>query len=319
MAAIRTEGLSKHYGAVKALDNLNLEVPENVVFGFLGPNGAGKTTTVKLLTGFARPTAGRAWVAGQAVGDDRLAFQSRIGLLPDVPAFYDWMSGREFLHMVGELHRLPHPEIKKRAEELLDTVELGQAGGRRIGGYSRGMRQRLGIAQALVNRPSVLFMDEPTSALDPMGRREVLTLITRLRESATVFMSTHILSDVERVCDMVGIVDRGTLITVSSVEDLRQRFTGSVFEMEFMEDPGRFRDSLKELPWLTGPEIVLHGGASVLRVKAVDVDRARKELPRLIGQSGLTLTRYELVLPSIEDIFVDILTKGGGLAPGEGR
>ncbi len=295
---------------MKALDNLSLEVPENVVFGFLGPNGAGKTTTVKLLTGFARPTAGRAWVAGEAVGGDRGGFRSVIGLLPDVPAFYDWMTGREFLQMVGELHHLPRPEINRRAEELLETVELGKSGGRRIGGYSRGMRQRLGIAQALVNRPRVLFMDEPTSALDPMGRREVLSLIMRLRESATVFMSTHILSDVERVCDMVGIVDKGTLITVSSVDDLRRKFTGSVFEMEFMEDPGPFREALARVPWLAQPEIVLHGAARVLRVKAVDVDRARKELPRMIGESGLTLTRYELVLPSIEDIFVDILTRG---------
>ncbi len=293
------------------MDNLNLEVPEKVVFGFLGPNGAGKTTTVKLLTGFARPTAGRAWVAGQAVGGGGQGLRSLIGLLPDVPAFYDWMTGREFLQMVGELHRLPRPEGRRRAEELLETVELGKSGGRRIGGYSRGMRQRLGIAQALVNRPRVLFMDEPTSALDPMGRREVLSLITRLRESATVFMSTHILSDVERVCDMVGIVDRGILLIVSSVEDLRQRFTGSVFEMEFVEDPGPFYESLKGVPWLAGPEIVAHGGASVLRVKAVDVDRARKELPRLIGESGLTLTRYELVLPTIEDIFVDIVNRRG--------
>lgn len=309
MAAIRTEGLSKHYGAVKALDHLDLEVPENVVFGFLGPNGAGKTTTIKLLTGFARPTAGRAWVAGEAVGDDRPGFRSMIGLLPDVPAFYDWMSGREFLHLVGELHRLPRAEVKRRADELLEMVDLVQAGGRRIGGYSRGMRQRLGIAQALVNRPRVLFMDEPTSALDPIGRREVLSLITRLRQSATVFMSTHILSDVERVCDMVGIVDKGALIAVSPVEDLRRKFAGSVFEMEFMEDPGPFRDALTRVSWLAAPEIVLHGAARVLRVKAVDVDRARKELPRMIAESGLTLTRYELVLPSIEDIFVDIMTR----------
>ena len=296
---------------MKALDNLSLEVPENVVFGFLGPNGAGKTTTVKLLTGFARPTAGRAWVAGEAVGGDRGGFRSVIGLLPDVPAFYDWMTGREFLQMVGELHHLPRPEINRRAEELLETVELGKSGGRRIGGYSRGMKQRLGIAQALVNRPRVLFMDEPTSALDPIGRRDVLSLITRLRQTATVFMSTHILSDVERVCDMVGIVDKGVLITVSSMDDLRQRFTGSVFEMEFMEDPGPFRESLQKVPWLTGPEIVAHGGASVLRVKAADVDRARKELPRVIGESGLTLTRYELVLPTIEDIFMDIVNRRG--------
>lgn len=310
MAAIRTEGLTKHYGTVKALENLNLEVPENVVFGFLGPNGAGKTTTVKLLTGFARPTAGRAWVAGEAVGDGSLALQSKIGLLPDVPAFYDWMSGREFLHLVGELHHLPRSEIRQRAEELLDTVELSKAGNRRIGGYSRGMRQRLGIAQALVNRPKVLFMDEPTSALDPMGRREVLALMTRLRETATIFMSTHILSDVERVCDMVGIVDKGTLITVSSVEALQKKYAHSVFEMEFMEDARPFMESLKNVPWLAEPELVLLGSTPMLRVRAVDVDRARKGLPRLIGESGLTLTRYEMSLPSIEDIFVDILTRG---------
>lgn len=193
MTAIRTEDLSKYYGTIKALDNLNLEVPENVVFGFLGPNGAGKTTTVKLLTGFSRPTSGRAWVAGEKVGSGNLTLQAKTGLLPDVPAFYDWMSGREFLHLVGELHHLPQTEIRRRTEELLGLVELGKAGNRRISGYSRGMRQRLGIAQALVNRPTVLFMDEPTSALDPIGRREVLGLILRLRETATIFMSTHIL------------------------------------------------------------------------------------------------------------------------------
>lgn len=310
MAAISTEGLSKHYGSVKALDNLTLEVPENVVFGFLGPNGAGKTTTVKLLTGFARPTAGRAQVAGEIIGDGNLALQAKIGLLPDVPAFYDWMTGREFLHMVGELHLLPRSEIRRRSEELLNTVDLVKAGNRRIGGYSRGMRQRLGIAQALVNRPRVLFMDEPTSALDPMGRREVLALITRLRENATIFMSTHILSDVERVCDMVGIVEKGKLVTVSSVEALQKKYARSLFEMEFMEDAGSFVESLQSVPWLADPELVLQGGTPVVRVMAVDIDRARRELPRLISESGLTLIRYELSLPSVEDIFVQILTGG---------
>jgi ABC-2 type transport system ATP-binding protein len=308
IAAISAEGLSKHYGSVKALDNLNLEVPENVVFGFLGPNGAGKTTTVKLLTGFARPTAGRAWVAGESVGDGGLGLQTKIGLLPDVPAFYDWMSGREFLHMVGELHHLRRPEIRRRTEDLLDLVDLGKAGNRRVGGYSRGMRQRLGIAQALINRPRVLFMDEPTSALDPIGRREVLALITHLRESATIFMSTHILSDVDRVCDLVGIIDKGILVTVSSVEDLQRKYARSVFEMEFMEDAAPFVESLKSVSWLAEPEVVLRNGTPVVLVKAVDVDHARRELPRLISESGLTLTHYELALPSIEDIFVEIFT-----------
>ncbi len=310
MTAIDVRGLSKYYGPVKALDNLNLEVPENAVFGFLGPNGAGKTTTIKLLTGFARPTAGEARVAGEKVGDGNLGLQVKIGLLPDVPAFYDWMTGREFMQFVGELHHLTPDDIKKRTEELLELVELKKAGNRRVGGYSRGMRQRLGIAQALINRPKVLFLDEPTSALDPIGRREVLKLILRLKENTTIFMSSHILSDVERVCSMVGIINKGKLITVSSVEALQKKYARSVFEMEFMEDAGQFVESLKKIPWLAEPAIVVDNGTPQVKVRALDIDRARKELPRVIGESGLTLTRYELSLPSIEDIFVEILTNG---------
>ena len=312
MTAIRTENLSKYYGQVKALDNLNMEVPDNVVFGFLGPNGAGKTTTVKLLTGFSRPTTGSAWVAGKKVGDGNLELQSKTGFLPDVPAFYNWMTGRDFLRFVGELHGLPHNEIRQRSVELLKLVELAKAGSRRIGGYSRGMRQRLGIAQALINRPQVLFMDEPTSALDPIGRREVLELILHLRESATIFMSTHILSDVERVCDMVGVVNNGQLITVATIDELRQKYTHSAFEMEFLEDATAFAASLKEIDWLTNPKLTVENGTPILRVGAVDIERARRDLPRLISESGLTLTRYELALPNLEEIFMEILGNGEG-------
>jgi ABC-2 type transport system ATP-binding protein len=311
LTAIKTEGLSKKFGAVTALDQLNLEVPDNVVFGFLGPNGAGKTTTVRLLTGFSRPTSGRAWVAGERVGDGNLALQAKTGLLPDVPSFYPWMSGREFLLFVGDLHQLPPGERRKRADELLELVDLRKAAGRRIGGYSRGMRQRLGIAQALVNRPRVLFMDEPTSALDPVGRREMLTLIQRLRETSTVFMSTQILSDVERVCNLVGVVDKGRLLTMSTVEGLQKKYARSVFEIEFIEDATSFAASLRGLPWLTEPKLAMESGTQTLRVRALDLDRARKELPHLIANSGLTLSRYELVLPGLEDIFMMILSAGG--------
>jgi ABC-2 type transport system ATP-binding protein len=311
LTAIKTEGLRKRYGNVVALDGMDLEVPDNAVFGFLGPNGAGKTTTVKLLTGFARPTSGAAWVAGEKVGNDNLNIQACTGLLPDVPAFYDWMKGQEFLDYVGDLHRLPRPEIKKRTAELLELVDLKKAGYRRIGSYSRGMRQRLGIAQALVNRPKVLFMDEPTSALDPIGRREVLELVHRLRESATIFMSTHILSDVERVCDLVGIIDKGKLLTVATMEELRRQYTHSVFEIEFMEDARPFVEKLKKVEWLAEPQIVVENGTPVLKVRAVDMERARRELPQLIAGSGLTLARYELGLPSLEEIFVEILASGG--------
>jgi ABC-2 type transport system ATP-binding protein len=307
LIAIKAEELTKCYGTVKALHKLNLEVPENVVFGFLGPNGAGKSTTIKLLTAFSQPTSGRAFIAGEKVTSDNLALRAKIGFLPDVPAFYDWMTGREFLQLVGELHSLSPNEVKKRAEEMLDMVELKKAGNRRIGGYSRGMRQRLGIAQALMNRPKVIFMDEPTSALDPIGRREVLELVSRLKQTATIFMSTHILSDVERVCDMVGIINKGNLITVSSVSDLQKQYTCSMFEMEFQEDGSRFVESLKQIPWLTKPEFIADHGHPMVRVTAVDIGRAKKELPQVIGECGLTLTRYELVMPDLEDIFVNVI------------
>jgi len=307
LIAIKTEQLTKFYGIVKALHELNLEVPENVVFGFLGPNGAGKSTTIKLLTAFAQPTSGRAFVAGEEVTGDNLALRAKIGFLPDVPAFYDWMTGREFLHLVGELHSLSAKEVKNRTEEMLEMVELKKAGNRRIAGYSRGMRQRLGIAQALINHPKVIFMDEPTSALDPIGRREVLELVSRLKQTATIFMSTHILSDVERVCDMVGIINKGHLITVSSVSDLQKQYTCSMFEMEFQEDGSRFVEALKQIPWLSKPEFVPDHGRPMVRVTAVDIARAKKELPHVIGESGLTLTRYELVMPDLEDIFVNVI------------
>jgi ABC-2 type transport system ATP-binding protein len=189
-------------------------------------------------------------------------------------------------------------------------VELTKYGHRRAGAYSRGMRQRLGIAQALMNRPQVLFLDEPTSALDPLGHREVLNLILRLRENTTIFMSSHNLSDIERVCDMVGIVNKGKLITVSTVDALQKKYARSIFEMEFLEDAGQFVESLKKISWLAEPTIVSANGTPILRLRAIDIERARKELPRLIAESGLTMTRYEMMLPSIEDIFAEIITGG---------
>ena len=310
METIQCQGLTKRYGNIVALDDLNLVVEERSVFGFLGPNGAGKTTTIRLLTGLSLPSAGTARVADEEVTSNSQALRSKIGYLPDVPAFYEWMTGREFLHFVGEIHRLPAWERNKRADEILDLVDLQEAAGRRIGGYSRGMKQRLGIAQALINRPEVLFMDEPTSALDPIGRRDVLLLIERLSQETTIFMSTHILSDVERVCDTVGIIDRGKLVTQSTVEELRQRYARSAFELEFEEDATPLLAGLDAIPWLEKWEMATVNETPVLRIQARDVDRAKRELLQLVAASGLTLLRYELTLPSLEDIFVELMGNG---------
>jgi ABC-2 type transport system ATP-binding protein len=305
LPAIKCENLTKHFGKVVALEGLNLEVEEHSIFGFLGPNGAGKTTTVKMLMGLSQPTAGKAWINGGEIGSAGL--RSRIGFLPDVPAFYNWMSGREYMRFTAELHHLPSGEGNRRCEELLELVELKKAAARKIGGYSRGMKQRLGLAQALVNRPSVLFLDEPCSALDPMGRRDVLELIQRLKENTTVFMSTHILSDVERVCDSVGIINKGKLVTVSSVEDLRARYTTSRFELEFEEDPALLVATLQVQPWVTKAEKMIINQSPLVQVQAKNVVVAKKEIPQMIVASGLTLLRYELTHPSLEEIFVELV------------
>jgi len=311
METIRCQGLTKRYGNIIALDDLSLAVEEKSVFGFLGPNGAGKTTTIRLLTGLSLPSAGTALVAGEEVTSNSQVLRSKIGYLPDVPAFYEWMTGREFLHFIGELYHLPVQERNQRADEILELVDLQEAARRRIGGYSRGMKQRLGIAQALINRPEVLFMDEPTSALDPIGRRDVLLLIERLSRETTIFMSTHILSDVERVCDTVGIIDRGRLVTRSTVEELRQRYAHSAFELEFEEDAAPLLTKLDSIPWLEKWEMATINETPVLRIQARDVDRAKRELLQLVTASGLTLLRYELTLPSLEDIFVELMANGG--------
>lgn len=203
--AIYCQGLTKYYGEVKALVDLHLTVPYGSIFGFLGRNGAGKTTLMRLLAGLAIPSAGRGWVAGlETTSASRLA-RARFGYLPQDPAFYTWMTAREYLDYVAQIQALPPAERKTQIESLLALSDLKEAADRRIQGFSGGMLQRLGIAQALIGNPPVLLLDEPTSALDPAGRYEVLDMIASLRGKVTVFLSSHILTDIERVCDTLEI------------------------------------------------------------------------------------------------------------------
>jgi ABC-2 type transport system ATP-binding protein len=311
--AVRCEGLTKRYGRVEALNRLDLTVASGAIYGFLGPNGAGKTTTLKLLTGLGRATGGSAWVAGQRVAPNSIALQRKIGFLPEEPAFYGWMTGRESLAFLGGLFGLPSKETASRGAELLELVDLTDAAGRRVGGYSRGMRQRLGIAQALINRPEVLFLDEPCSALDPLGRAEVLDTIARLRERATtVFMSTHILADVERVCDVVGIIDRGSMVVESGVDELRRRFARPAFEIEFEQPADSFLAALESQAWVEKAEAEAADGLFRVTVSANDVERAKRELPQLVAATGLPLRQFQSVLPTLEDIFVELVGRRGG-------
>ncbi|HEV7473446.1 MAG TPA: ABC transporter ATP-binding protein [Pyrinomonadaceae bacterium] len=232
-AVVEIDNLTKDYEVgfvrkkrVRALDGLSLSVNQGEIFGFLGANGAGKTTTLKLLMRLIFPTGGRAQILGHDIAD--IAMHSRIGYLPENPYFYDYLSAREFLNFCGQIFGFPKSERDRRASELLRRVQLDESKwNTQLRKFSKGMLQRVGLAQALINDPEVVFLDEPMSGLDPIGRREVRDLIAALREEGkTVFMCSHILSDIEVLCDRVAILKRGRLSQVGNLEELRQQTGG---------------------------------------------------------------------------------------------
>jgi len=291
------------------VEDLNLAVPYGSVFGFVGRNAAGKTTTMRLLAGLALASAGRAWVAGlETTSLSRLA-RARFGYLPQAPAFYTWMSAREYLDYVGQIQALSAMERRRQIEELLELSDLKEAAKRRIGGFSGGMLQRLGIAQALMGNPPVLLLDEPTSALDPAGRREVLEMLARLRGHVTVFLSSHILTDIERVCDTVSVLHKGQLVLVSDREALLEQYAVNAVELEFdglneTEDGRlqRLKIDLLNCEWVAN----VKQEGSLLRVMVQDVQRGKQELVSLVLSNELLLNRYEWVRPSLEDIFLEL-------------
>jgi ABC-2 type transport system ATP-binding protein len=306
-SAIRCEGLVKRYGTVVALAGLDLDVPPGTIFGFLGPNGAGKTTTVRLLNGLARPTAGRAFVLGMDATTGGMALRGRTSYLDQQPQFYGWMTARELLGFCGELYGMRGAPLRARVDEVLRQTGLMEAARRRVGGYSGGMRQRLGLAQALINRPEVVFLDEPASSLDPAGRRDVLELIGGLRGQATVFMSTHILADVERVCNRVGIVKDGRLVAEAAVPELQARYAQPIFLLE--PEPGQAAEQavlvalLRRQRWVA--DVTEDHGE--LRVVVDDVGQAGRALPGLIAEAGMALARLERGRPSLEEIFLRLV------------
>jgi ABC-2 type transport system ATP-binding protein len=302
--------LTKQYGSRKVVDRLDLRVPENIVFGFLGPNGAGKSTTMKLLTGQIKPTAGTAWVAGSEVTRSSLEARRNIGYLSELPNFYNWMKGQELLEFAGELFGLNPPTRRARAKELLQLVGLADAGQRKVGGYSGGMRQRLGIAQALVNRPKVVFLDEPVSALDPLGRRDVLNLLDNIRQEATVFMSSHVLADVDRVCEQVSILNRGQVIAAGATSELKERSALPAVNIELEGNhnaAGRLAAALQGESWLKQVTVQDNGRLKVELIADTYLQEAGQRIPGLVSQLELSLRSYQAAVPNLEDVFMQLV------------
>ena len=303
-AAIELRGLTKRFGDAIALDGVDLVVRPGMVFGFLGRNGAGKTTALRILSGLARPTAGTAHVLGHDVERATDAIRARIGFLPDVPGFYPWMTAREYLEFAGRLFGLDKATLDARATALLEMAGLASVT-TRVGGFSRGMKQRLGIAQALINAPSLLMLDEPTSALDPIGRREVLEMVASLRGRTTVFFSTHILADVERVCDAVAILERGRVVASAGVAELTARATANhlIVEVEDSVAAAAVAGALAGRAWLKSIET----DGRALHLAVSDLPSAQREIPAAIAAAGMALRRFEIGETSLEDVFVELV------------
>ena len=313
--AIVTERLMRRYpGGVVALAGLDLTVPAGSVFGLLGPNGAGKTTCLRLLAGLTRSTSGRASVAGLDPAHDPIGVRGRLGYLEQDPRAYGWMSGREQLRLVGQLHGMAGTALETAIDGALARVGLGDAADRRAGAYSGGMRQRLGIAGALVHRPPIVILDEPVSALDPEGRRDVLGLIASLRGETTVMFSSHVLGDVERICDRVAILDRGRLVVEGSLDELLERYAQPVWRVE--AEPGEdaelsaLGERLRVLPWVTSA-VAEHG---ILTVAVSDIAAASRELLPAVGTSGVAVVSVARARPTLEDVFLRLTGNGSAAA-----
>jgi ABC-2 type transport system ATP-binding protein len=308
-SAISTAGLTKHYPGVAALTDLDLDVPAGSVYGFLGPNGAGKSTTIKLLAGLTRPTRGTAAVAGIPIeaGAD---YRREVGYLAQEPRFYDWMTGRETLRFVTSLYPADRQADNDAVNATLARVGLADAADRKTSGYSGGMRQRLGIAQALIGRPTVLLLDEPVSSLDPIGRREVLELMEELRGETTIFYSTHILEDVQRVSDHVAILDSGRLVTSAPTAELLDSFTRDSLRVVLGGADDTTGAALAELPGIAHVAAAEREGelfAFVVQVQPQSAPAVQAAITRFASDHGLIVTENHVIRLGLEDVFLRLV------------
>ena len=298
MEMLSLSKVEKRFGTKQVLKNVTFSVPEHTIYGFVGQNGAGKTTTMKLILGLLACDEGEILVDGVPVHYGENKTNRFIGYLPDVPEFYTYMTPMEYLRLCGEITGMESKEIKSRSEELLELVGLGNEK-RRIKGFSRGMKQRLGIAQALLNRPRLLICDEPTSALDPAGRKELLDILVAAKKETTVLFSTHILSDVEHICDELAFLHEGEIALQGKLEEVRhmRRQTATEIEVEKPEDAMQILSAF--------PDMENVGKGCVKLVNP-------KQLPALLhflADRNIAPVRIERMEPTLEDLFLEVIGK----------
>ena len=299
MDMLHITGLCKSFGDKEVLQGVDLAVPEHSIFGFIGKNGSGKTTTMKTVLGLLKPDAGEITVNGERVTFGENNTNKYIGYLPDVPEFYSFMTAEEYLRFCAEITDMSREEIDARVSELLTLVGLiGEK--HRIRGYSRGMKQRLGIAQALLNRPKLLICDEPTSALDPVGRKEILDILTSVREQTTVLFSTHILSDVERICTDVAFLNGGVIEMQGKLADIKVNSRGNEYQIE-TEGEGYIEKLCGAFDKMKATD----------KNKAVfyESEYALADVLRFVADAEIPIIRIERAELDLEDLFMEVTAR----------
>lgn len=299
MDVLSIKGLKKQFGDKEVLRGVDLSVPEHSVYGFIGKNGSGKTTTMKTVLGLIPADAGEIFVVGERVSYGETKTNRNIGYLPDVPEFYPFMTAFEYLVYCGGIAGVGKEECEARAKELLGLVGLANEK-HRIKGFSRGMKQRLGIAQALLMRPKLLICDEPTSALDPIGRKEILDILSSLREETTVLFSTHILSDVERICTDVAFLNGGVIEMAGKLDDIKTKYRGTEYqiETETAEDADLIAAEFKDIK-RTGAE----------RLTFCISNYPLSNLLRFLADNSVRVVKLERLEPTLEDLFWEVAEK----------
>ena len=299
MDMLYISNLYKHFSDKKVLNGLNLSVPEHSIFGFIGKNGAGKTTTMKMVLGLLKADTGEIIVNGEKVVYGQTTTNRYIGYLPDVPEFYPFMTAAEYLHFCGEITGMKRTENEERCKELLELVGLVNET-HHIKGFSRGMKQRLGIAQALLNRPKLLICDEPTSALDPVGRKEILDILLAIREQTTVLFSTHILSDVERICTDVAFLNNGVVGVQGKLSDIKTRYRSEEYQLETGNDTDMLilQQTFSNMQQIGRNQLVFCEG-----------DYTAFDILRFIADRHIALLKLERAEPTLESLFMEVVEK----------
>ncbi len=310
---IKVEGLTKRYARTVAVDNISFEVEKGQIVGFLGPNGAGKTTTMRVLACFLPPTHGKASVAGFDVLEQPLEVKSRVGYLPETPPLYPEMEVSEFLRFAGRLKRISSADIDRRVNEVTERCAIGDVRNKLIGKLSKGYRQRVGLAQAIIHNPDVLILDEPTSGLDPKQIIEIRELLRSLAGDHTIILSTHILSEVEHTCERVIIINQGKLVAIDSVSNLTNRLRGSeavlveVGAVDGRPDPAEVQQRLEQAPGVS--RVVMkepRDGRLTFEIESLQGRHIRADLARSVVNAGWNLNELHAVGLSLEEIFLQL-------------